>query len=129
MRIPAGESDVVHSYASTAARHPLLQLFAPDANFREGMLVHSVLLHMHTRGTQIALFSEDSAENRAALVAIPRWDFDWQNEYVLERPRLIAADEKLGVECHWDNTQSGDAQWGEGTNDEMCISFVYATEP
>jgi mono/diheme cytochrome c family protein len=129
MTIRAGDADAEHSYTSSAGNHPLLALVAAGAHLERGLLLHSVLLHMHTLGTRTSLFVEDANAQRQTLIDIPRWDFDWQNEYVFETPKLIAPGDKLGVDCHWNNTRSTDVQWGEGSEDEMCAPIVYLTEP
>jgi len=38
--------------------------------------------------------------------------------------------DKLALECHWDNCAPGAAErrWGEGTDDEMCLSVFYLTQ-
>jgi hypothetical protein len=31
------------------------------------------------------------------------------------------------MDCTWDNPTSETIRWGEGTADEMCFAFIYAT--
>jgi hypothetical protein len=49
--------------------------------------------------------------------------------------------DQLTVECHWDNSQENqvpvdgvkpppkDVNWGENTDDEMCVDNNYIVEP
>jgi hypothetical protein len=55
-------------------------------------------------------------------------------------PVHIAPGEKLGLECQWDNSPENqpeyhghssapkDTNWGEGSNDEMCVAMLSVTE-
>jgi hypothetical protein len=73
-------------------------------------------------------------------VRIPRWDFDWQREYVLAKSTFVAPGDELSIACSWSNTPDDqpfvdgiqlaphDVTWGEGTEDEMCTVTLYATE-
>ena len=66
----------------------------------------------------------------------PRWDFHWQGSYALKVPTRVQAGDSLSIECHWDNSaknQPGgiaprELNWGEGTDDEMCLGFLYITQ-
>ena len=48
--------------------------------------------------------------------------------------------DRLGLECHWDNSAGNqpfvdgqrvpprELNWGEGTDDEMCLGGLYVTQ-
>ena len=52
---------------------------------------------------------------------------------------MLNVGDKLGIECHWDNSASNqrvvdgkkldpvDLHWGDGTGDEMCLGIFYMT--
>jgi hypothetical protein len=132
MEIPAGETDVKHEFA-----------FDPTGFISDGnpFVIHSVGLHMHTRGTSATLSVEPGAGGDACLLDIPSWDFHWQGTYDLAKPHLFSPGDRLKIECHWDNSAANqpivdgkpampeDLAWGEGTNDEMCLGALYIAEP
>ncbi len=140
MLIPAGEAGVRHEFA---ARYPDATLFTifkpPELDVSAGVRLHSALLHMHQLGREIRLSIRRAGGAVERLVTIPRWDFAWQREYFFETPVEVQPDDEIVVECWWDNTvemlvRAGrdgelprDVGFGEGTVDEMCVSFMYVT--
>lgn len=82
------------------------------------------LPHMHTKGKTIKM-SAGAAED--CLVDIPQWDFHWQNQYFRKTAYQLSASSSVKMSCTWDNPTSSAVTWGEGTSDEMCFAFVYAT--
>jgi hypothetical protein len=102
------------------------------------MAIHSTLLHQHTLGQSISLAKRASGDSHT-LIEIPDWDFHWQREFFFEQAPVVLPGEELYLECHWDNSATGqseahgepaepqDVAWGEGTGQEMCVSFLYVT--
>jgi hypothetical protein len=128
MDIPAGQSDVVHRWSY----EPLE--FLPDltgGTFREDQpfTVHSAALHMHTLGTHGRLEVLRQGGTTQCLLDIPRWDFNWQNAYQFQEPKVVRPGDQLSIECHWNNSAPGarDVNWGDGTQDEMCLGVFYIT--
>ena len=92
--------------------------------------------HMHTLGKRVVTSVNDSP-----LVEIPRWDFHWQMAYQFQNPVALRPTDSLVVECDYDNSFANqpvvdgekqmprDVTWGEGTADEMCISFLHVRMP
>ncbi len=82
--------------------------------------------HMHTRGQSIRVESLGDGKSPACVMDIPRWDFHHQEAYWLKSPIETS---KAAVSCKWDNrrAKSKELHWGEGTDDEMCLAFLYAT--
>ncbi len=135
MPIPAGEKDVVHTYQADVGLG--LPIIFPDGPFGPGdpYVIHDVGLHMHTRGTRgnLSIVGGDDE----CLLSVPRWDFNWQGNYRLQQPVTVQPGEELRIECHWDNSPenqpfengvqlpAADIEWGEGTNDEMCLGILY----
>lgn len=79
--------------------------------------------HMHTKGRAISMMANDSE----CLVKVPEWDFHWQTQYFRRQPFQLPENGKLTMNCSWDNPTTSTVRWGEGTSDEMCFAFVYAT--
>lgn len=102
-----------------------------------------VFPHMHTLGTSIRLDAVHSDGTSQCVVDIPDWNFAWQQAYFFEEASrlLIGNNDQLKLRCTFDNsptnqqTVNGVLQeprqvgWGEGTNDEMCLVYLYVTVP
>ncbi len=86
--------------------------------------VWGFLPHMHTKGTKISLTAGTANE---CLVDIPRWDFHWQSQYFRKTAFVLPKNGAINLNCTWDNPTNATVTWGEGTSDEMCFAFVYAT--
>lgn len=128
MDIPAGDPDVEHSWAMD------------PTGFVSGgkpFTIYNAGLHMHTRGksAQLSVLRSEGAEE--CVLNVPRYDFDWQFGYQLQTPMRFQPGDKLRLECHFDNSPANqpsvggnkmaptNLNWGEGTNDEMCLGIVY----
>jgi hypothetical protein len=89
-----------------------------------GGTLWGVLPHMHTLGRRIVLQREEGT-----LIDIPAWDFHWQQAYFYEEPvRLTSGATRLQLSCIWDNPTQRTIRWGEGTEDEMCLAYLYITQ-
>jgi hypothetical protein len=127
MSIPAGDAEVVHSFGMDLAS-------VAGMSFR----IYSANLHMHMLGSRARTWIRRS-DGDDCLLEIPRWDFNWQHEFLLEEPKLLAAGDELWLECEWDNSADNqpviqgeqieprDVGWGDGTTDEMCLAIFYVT--
>jgi hypothetical protein len=139
MAIPAGQADVVHSYA--------VDITPAMANITSGVLADGVptvawsaSLHMHTHGTTARLDLIRGDGTRECMLDIPRWNFHWQGGYGFVKPKTIYPGDRISIECHWDNSAGNqpmvagqpvppkDMNWGEGTGDEMCLGGFYLTQ-
>ncbi|HEY8376976.1 MAG TPA: hypothetical protein VIK91_10830, partial [Nannocystis sp.] len=137
MLIPAGDADVVHAFEADIGN--FLGLLFPPGVYKAGdpFVVHSALVHLHTRGVSGTLGVVGSQDT--CLLDIPRWDFNWQGSYTLAEPVTVSPGDKLRIECRWDNSKANqpfengmqqdpvDIYWGEGTGDEMCLGILYVT--
>jgi hypothetical protein len=83
--------------------------------------------HMHTLGVDVRVQALRGSES-VCLVDIPRWDFDWQRFYFYDQPVALEPGDVFHIECGYSTLgQTQTVTWGEGTLDEMCIAFAYAT--
>lgn len=132
MKIPAGDADVKHDFKVSLS---LVQAVFPGIKTIE---VYSAMMHMHQLGAKATLFAEKDAEYQC-FVDIPKWDFNWQLLYNLKKPISLGPGDKLGIQCHFDNSAANqpiidgkkqtpkDVYWGDGTLDEMCLGVFYVT--
>ena len=139
MHIAAGAPETIYSFAYDAGAAVSLRsggAIPADKPFT----IYSAALHMHLRGTHANLSLLRSTAANECLLDIPHWDFHWQGGYRFASPKTVNPGDQLRIECHWDNSAGSqpvidgqrmpprDLNWGEGTHDEMCISFLYATQ-
>lgn len=128
LSIPAGEPEARHRAVFRSYRSAPLRLTG-------------VTPHMHLLGTEIGMRLLPPAGSEAepqCLVDIPRWDFNWQEGYGFRAEDEIVLEPGGGVEltCVYDNSETNqpvvngerltprDVTWGEGTLDEMCLTYV-----
>ena len=106
-------------YVETTASESLV----PNQSF----VVHGAMPHMHTLGRTLRVEAEASGETHC-LVDVDRWDFHWQNAWWYDEPLDLEAVSSLSIRCGYDTSlRSETTTWGEGTADEMCISYFYLT--
>lgn len=93
--------------------------------------------HMHKLGQNISAQLEPQEGSSQCLVSIPRWDFNWQQQYgfPLDNQVPIKKGDKLRLSCIYDNSKANqpvingvqqeprEVTWGEGTLDEMCLVY------
>jgi copper type II ascorbate-dependent monooxygenase-like protein len=134
MRIAAGEADVRHAFAF--APGAFLGLITGNRIPAGRFTIHSAGLHQHLRGTRSRLEIQRAGGARECILDIPRWDFHWQGTYMLQNAKIVQTGDSLSIECHWDNSATNqpdglpprDLNWGERTDDEMCLGFLYITQ-
>jgi hypothetical protein len=96
--------------------------------------------HMHLLGKSIRIVLNPGLPGRRVLLDIPRWDFHWQNAYVLVKPVQAEPGDIVRVTCKHDPTRRKRGEegipktpryvlWGEGTTDEMCLGLLQVTRP
>lgn len=140
MDIPADEADVMHSFADDVAANALYGAYTngvlkPGEPFR----IHAVNLHMHMRGSYTRTSLRRAGGDEVCLLDIPAFDFHWQFFYPLTEAVDVYPGDQLYVECHWDNSAAGqpvvggsplpvqDLNWGEGSNEEMCVGTYFVS--
>jgi hypothetical protein len=128
MDIPARMQHVDHSF--TADPSLFIAFAAPGVvPPNQPYSVYGSLLHMHTRGyhTSLNVTHQDPAAGSECMLNIDAWNFHWQRSYTFAKPKTFRPGDQLTIDCKWNNDQDHDLNWGEGTQDEMCIGFIYVT--
>jgi peroxiredoxin/mono/diheme cytochrome c family protein len=117
LQIPPGASD----YISRA-----------DFRFSQPSLLLSLLPHMHLRGKSMRFVAEYPDGRREVILDVPRYEFDWQNLYVLDQPKPMPEGTILHTEAHFDNSADNPnnpdprraVTFGEQTRDEMHVGYL-----
>lgn len=92
--------------------------------------------HMHVRGKAFKMELVTKDGSRETLLNVPKYDFNWQANYELAKPRDIPAGSKIECTAWYDNSKknptnpdpSATVRWGNQTWQEMMIGFVVYTE-
>lgn len=90
--------------------------------------VWGVFPHMHTLGRTIHVDLNRQSGGDQCLIDVPRWDFHWQMAYWLSTPITVTPEDAATITCTYD-TRDRDTttNFGDGTEDEMCLAFTYVT--
>ncbi len=93
--------------------------------------------HMHLLGRKISVDLESlDKKTTTPMIYIDDWDFNWQGFYNWTEPMALPAGSTIKLTCTYDNTTNNPknpsnplklVNWGEGTEDEMCVAFVGVT--
>jgi peroxiredoxin len=103
-----------------------------DFRFSQPSLLLSLLPHMHLRGKSMKFVAEYPDGRREVILDVPRYEFDWQNLYVLDQPKPMPEGTILHTEARFDNSAENpnnpDARravtFGEQTWDEMHVGYL-----
>lgn len=88
--------------------------------------VWGVMPHMHRRGAKFR-YELATGSTNTCLLAIDAWQYTWQETFMFAAPIDVPAGSQARVSCTWNNELDRPLVWGEGTDQEMCVSFAYVT--
>jgi len=99
--------------------------------FGKDTLLLSFFPHMHLRGKSFRYELELADGSREILLDVPRYDFNWQNHFLLNAPRVLPKGSILRCTAHFDNSTENPAnpdptetvRWGDQTWEEMMIGW------
>lgn len=131
VNVPPGNDHVV----STATQ--LMQQLA--AVGPTGVFVPGEIIGMTPHAHQIAseMTADTTAAKQTCLINVPKWDFNWQLDYLFTQGVPYTATDSITATCVYDNsaehqpTVDGVKQqprlvtFGEGSLDEMCLHYVW----
>jgi len=103
--------------------------------FNEDVHLTSFMPHMHFRGrdfTYTAVYPDGRSE---ILLNVPKYDFNWQLTYVLEKPVALPKGTRVDCVAHFDNSTKNkynpdptkEVRWGDQTWEEMMIGWFSYT--
>ena len=117
LKIPAGEKD----YSISA-----------DMTTLADVSLRSLLPHTHLRGRSweySAIYPDGRTE---VILSVPKYDFNWQTEYVFAQPLKLPKGTRIHAVAHYDNSPANksnpdptiDVAWGDQTWEEMMFTGI-----
>ncbi|HEX3366985.1 hypothetical protein [Phenylobacterium sp.] len=101
--------------------------------FPKEALLYGITPHAHVRGgsTQVSVIYPNGKEEK--LLALPRYNFNWQYEYFLKTPLKVPAGSKVLTTWTYDNSTRNPGNpdpkktvyWGEQTSEEMMATYLH----
>jgi hypothetical protein len=95
----------------------------------------SMLPHTHVRGkrwTYEVMYPDGRSE---ALLSVPKYDFNWQTDYIFKEPLKLPKGTKIHATAWYDNSTNNpsnpnpslDVKWGDQTWEEMMFTGINYT--
>lgn len=115
--IPAGAENHRVDAANTFTRDAVLLSMNP---------------HMHLRGKAFEYRAVFPDGRKETLLSVPKYDFNWQTNYIPAAPIRLPAGTRLECTAHFDNSSKNPnnpdptqpVRWGDQTWEEMMIGFI-----
>jgi hypothetical protein len=120
--IPAGASD----YS-----------IAAEMTTTADITLRQMLPHTHLRGKSWEYTATYPDGRTEVILSVPKYDFNWQTDYVFAEPLKLPKGTKIRAVAHYDNSSANkanpdpkvDVKWGDQTWEEMMFtSFVYSID-
>ncbi len=105
---------------------------AVEHRFNQDYILYSLLPHMHLRGKSFRFEATYPDGRHEVLLEVPRYEFDWQNNYILAEPKPMPEGTIIRCVGHFDNSADNlnnpdpnrKVTFGEQTNDEMLVGYM-----
>ena len=106
--------------------------------FNRDTMIYSLIPHTHVRGTGWHYEATYPDGRKEVILSVPKYDFNWQHEYVFSQPWKVPAGTKLLAKAWYDNSAKNKSNpdptktvtWGDQTWEEMMYtSITYAFAP
>jgi hypothetical protein len=97
----------------------------------------SLLPHMHFRGKSFEYRVTYPTGEKETLLSVPKYDFNWQLTYELEKPKVLPKGTVIECTAHYDNSANNKynpdpakaVRFGEQTWEEMMFGFFEVSVP
>ncbi len=139
------KKDVTHQMSTTNASYHQLEIppGKPDytvearKTFTRDTLLLSLFPHMHIRGKSFRYEATYPDGKHEVWLDVPRYDFNWQNSFILAEPKMIPKGTQLLCTAVFDNSPENlynpdptkTIRWGPQTWDEMMIGWYDVAFP
>ena len=102
-------------------------------------MIYSLIPHTHVRGTGWHYEATYPDGRKEVILSVPKYDFNWQHEYVFTQPLMLPAGTKIHAKAWYDNSPRNKSNpdptktvtWGDQTWEEMMytsITFSFAPQ-
>jgi len=96
-----------------------------------------LLPHMHLRGKAMEMRAVYPSGEVEKLLWVPRYDFNWQLGYKLDRPKFLPKGTRIEASGYFDNSPnnksnpdpSAEVRYGDQSWEEMMIGFFWVSIP
>jgi hypothetical protein len=98
----------------------------------------SMLPHTHVRGKRWSYEVTYPDGRQETILSVPKYDFDWQTDYIFKRPLKLPKGTTLHATAWYDNSAANksnpdatkDVWWGDQTWEEMMFTgLTYSIDP
>jgi hypothetical protein len=105
--------------------------------FNEERMLRTLTPHMHFRGKSFRYEAQYPDGTTEILLDVPKYDFNWQIDYILDGAKKMPKGTKLFCSATFDNSKNNRANpdpskwvfWGEQTWEEMMIGWLISSAP
>ena len=139
------KDEVTHIAATTNTADHEFVIPPHDANFRSearttfkrDTILLSLSPHMHLRGKSFRYEVTYPDGRQETLLDVPRYDFNWQNSFILAEPKLLPKGTEMHCTAYFDNSQDNlsnpdpteEVRFGPQTWHEMMIGWYDVSYP
>ncbi|MBI3866232.1 MAG: redoxin domain-containing protein [Planctomycetia bacterium] len=103
--------------------------FEASMRFGRDVRLISMLPHMHLRGKAFRIDAVDPEGKSQLMLNVPRFDFNWQNNYIFSESPMIREGTVLQCRAVYDNSENNPSNpdpkqsvgWGDQTWEEMLV--------
>jgi hypothetical protein len=108
--------------------------------FNRETVLYSLIPHTHVRGSGWHYEATYPDGRKEIILSVPKYDFNWQHEYVFTTPLVLPAGTKINAKAWYNNSASNKSNpdatktvtWGDQTWEEMMytsITYSFAPAP
>jgi hypothetical protein len=98
----------------------------------ENVTIYALWPHMHLRGRSMTFGVVDRQGREQTVLSVPKYDYNWQFAYELERPLRVEAGSTIKAVAHYDNSYRNRSNpdptqpvtWGDQATNEMFNPFI-----
>ena len=131
MKLPDGQEDTTYTIDKTYCELLRKEFHITDksqCNQVHGV-VAGVFPHEHERGLAINLHMFSDQQD-TCMINVPHYQFNWQRGYFYDGYSIpFTGTDKLELKCHYNTVGAHNLGWGDGTEDEMCLAYMYFYQP
>ena len=109
-----------------------------EMTLNQDVTLWSALPHTHVRGKRWEIDTVNPDGSTKPILEVPKYDFNWQTDYVFKEPLHLAKGTKIRTSAWYDNSAgnkanpdpSVDVRWGDQTWEEMQFTaFTFSLDP